>query len=58
MFDFLADIVGQVILALIDGAAQWSETMSLAQNIPEKATVGRQRKRLRRKQQNMYRRGK
>jgi len=58
MFDFLVDIVGQVILALVDGATQWRAEHLLAQNIPERATAVRRRRRLRRKQQNMYRREK
>jgi hypothetical protein len=58
MFDFLVDLVGQVILALVDGATQWREAHLLAQNIPERATAARRRKRLRRKRQNIYRREK
>jgi hypothetical protein len=58
MFDFLVDIVGQVIIALVDGATQWRGDHLLAQNIPERATAVRRRIRLRRKRRNMYRREK
>ena len=49
MLGFIVDILGQVILAVIDGATQLCEVDLLAQKIPERATAVRRRRRLRRK---------
>lgn len=54
MLDFIVDIVGQVILAIVGGATQWREDHLLAKKIPDRATAVRRRRRLRRKQQNRY----
>jgi hypothetical protein len=54
MLDFIVDIVGQVMLAVVDGATQLCEDHLLVQKIPDRATPVRRRRRLRRKQQKKY----
>lgn len=49
MLDFIVDILGQVILAVIHGATQSREVDLLARKIPERAPAARRRRRLRRK---------
>lgn len=50
MFDFIADILIQVILAIVvDGATLFREHHLPAKVIPERATPVRRQKRLRRK---------
>jgi hypothetical protein len=51
MLDFIVDILGQVILAVIHGATQSREVDLLARKIPERAPAVRRRRRLMRKQQ-------
>ena len=50
MLDFIVDIIGQVILAVVDGATQLREDHLLAKKIPDRVTPVRRRRRLRRKQ--------
>ncbi len=54
MFDFLVDLVGQVILALVDGATRWRGDHPLDQNTPERAAAVRRRRHLRRKRKHLH----
>jgi hypothetical protein len=38
MLDFIVDIIGQLILAVVGGATQWREDHLLAKKIPDRAT--------------------
>jgi hypothetical protein len=54
MFDFLVDLVGQVILALVDGATRWRGDHPPAQDIPERARAVRRRRHPRRKRKHLH----
>jgi hypothetical protein len=54
MLDVIIEIVGDVIFGLLEGGNRPHENHLPTQKIPDRATVIRQRRRLRRKRQNMY----